>query len=157
MNNWMINNFCDNRSSACPTRQHQAYKRFEIAAGPLQIECRLKQRSKSRDEGRGRLTSTVTIWFHKGLFSFSTKEEPRTTDTQWRYKSKISEKLGRCGRKNMLRPYLFWIGIEFSAVQGRLFPLWASVVRGCNDIIVLLFIFDLGRCVFKLLLLTNHA
>ena len=31
---------------------------------------------------------------------------PRTTDTQWRHKSKISENLGQCGRQNMLRPYL---------------------------------------------------
>ena len=31
---------------------------------------------------------------------------PRTTDTQWRHKSKISEKLGRSGRQNMLPPYL---------------------------------------------------
>ena len=31
---------------------------------------------------------------------------PRTTDTQWRHKSKISEKLGRSGRQNMLQPYL---------------------------------------------------
>ena len=30
----------------------------------------------------------------------------RTPDTQWRHKSKISEKLGRCGRQNMLWPYL---------------------------------------------------
>ena len=30
----------------------------------------------------------------------------RTTDTQWSHKSNISEKLGRCGRQNMLRPYL---------------------------------------------------
>ena len=30
----------------------------------------------------------------------------RTTDTQWRHKSKISVKVGRCGRQNMLRPYL---------------------------------------------------
>ena len=30
----------------------------------------------------------------------------RTMDTQWRHKSKISEKLGRFGRQNMLRPYL---------------------------------------------------
>ena len=30
----------------------------------------------------------------------------RTTDTQWRHKSKISEKLGQCGRQNMLRLYL---------------------------------------------------
>ena len=28
--------------------------------------------------------------------------------------------------------YKFGIGIEFSAVQWRLFPLWASVVRGFN-------------------------
>ena len=30
----------------------------------------------------------------------------RTTDTQWKHKSKISEKLGRCGRQNRLQPYL---------------------------------------------------
>ena len=32
--------------------------------------------------------------------------QARTMDTQLRHKSKISEKLGRCGRQNMLRPYL---------------------------------------------------
>ena len=31
---------------------------------------------------------------------------PRTTDTQWRHKSNKSENLGRCGRQNMLWPYL---------------------------------------------------
>ena len=31
---------------------------------------------------------------------------PRTTDTQWRHKSKKSENLGRWGRQNMLRLYL---------------------------------------------------
>ena len=31
---------------------------------------------------------------------------PRTTDTQWRYESKISEKLGRYGRQNILWLYL---------------------------------------------------
>ena len=42
---------------------------------------------------------------------------PWTTDTQWRHKSKISEKLGRCGRKNMLRPYLkIW---EWEWIFGR--------------------------------------
>ena len=30
----------------------------------------------------------------------------RTTDTQLRHKSKLSEKLGQCGRQNMFRPYL---------------------------------------------------
>ena len=32
--------------------------------------------------------------------------QARTTDTQWRHKSEKSENLGRCGRQNMLRPYL---------------------------------------------------
>ena len=43
--------------------------------------------------------------------------QPRTTDTQWMHKSKISEKLGRCGRQNMLRPYLkIW---EWEWIFGR--------------------------------------
>ena len=38
-------------------------------------------------------------------------------DTQWRHKSKISEKLGRCCRRNMLRPYLkIW---EWEWIFGR--------------------------------------
>ena len=41
----------------------------------------------------------------------------RTTDTQWSHKSNISEKLGRCGRQNMLRPYLrIW---EWEWILGR--------------------------------------
>ena len=54
----------------------------------------------------------------------------RTTDNQWRHKSKISEKLGQCGRQNMLRPYLKIWEWEWIFVQRRPFPLWASVVRG---------------------------
>jgi hypothetical protein len=54
----------------------------------------------------------------------------RTTDTQWRHKSKKSEILGRCGRQNMLRPYLKnWGGIWISAVQWRRFSHRVSVVR----------------------------
>ena len=41
----------------------------------------------------------------------------RTTDTQWRHKTKISEKLGWCGRQNMLWPYLeIW---EWELIFGR--------------------------------------
>ena len=58
----------------------------------------------------------------------------RATDTQWRHKSKKSEILGRCGRQNVLRPYLkIWIGIWFSAVQWRRFPHRASVVLDLNS------------------------
>ena len=32
--------------------------------------------------------------------------QTRTTDTEWRHKSKKSEILGRCSRQNMLWPYL---------------------------------------------------
>ena len=49
-----------------------------------------------------------------------------------RHKSKKSEKLGRCDRHNMLRPYLKiwdWDLIFSRAVQWWLFPHLASVVR----------------------------
>ena len=65
----------------------------------------------------------VTISFYcslKSIDNFHIKEryiQPRTTDTQWRHKSKISEKLGRCGRQNMLRPFLkIW---EWEWIFGR--------------------------------------
>ena len=42
---------------------------------------------------------------------------PRTTDTQWRHKSKIYVKLGRCGKQNMLWLYLkIW---EWEWICGR--------------------------------------
>ena len=53
----------------------------------------------------------------------------RITDTQSRHKLKKSENLGRCGRENMLRPYLKF-GSGFSAMQWRRFPHRASVVCG---------------------------
>jgi hypothetical protein len=40
----------------------------------------------------------------KRLKSFHPSD--RLIRTQWRHKSKISEKLGRCGRQNILQPYL---------------------------------------------------
>ena len=43
--------------------------------------------------------------------------KPRTTDTQWRQKSKKPENSGRCGRQNMLPPYLkIW---EWEWIFGR--------------------------------------
>ena len=43
---------------------------------------------------------------------------PRTTDTQWRHKLKISEKLSQCGRQNMPRLYLkIWDWIFGRAVK----------------------------------------
>jgi len=47
-------------------------------------------------------TTLTLLWLQLS----PTFQNPRTTDTQWRHKSKISERLGRCGRQNMLRPYL---------------------------------------------------
>jgi hypothetical protein len=49
-------------------------------------------------------------WRLKGRWYVHTTKEieiiPRTTDTQWRHKWKKSEIFGRCGRQNMLWPYL---------------------------------------------------
>ena len=65
---------------------------------------------------------------------------PRTTDTQWRHKSKISEKLVRCGRQNMLRPYLNiweweWIfGRAVKAISslGICSPCWNALTLGVS-------------------------
>ena len=54
----------------------------------------------------GKLYFTVKL---KILKREESQYRSRTTDTQWRHKSKISEKLGRRGRQNMLRPHIkFW-------------------------------------------------
>ena len=56
-------------------------------------------------------------------------------------KIKETENLGRCGRQNMLRPYLkFGSGSGFWAVQGRWFPHWASVVRAQECLLIPLFV-----------------
>ena len=43
--------------------------------------------------------------FYEIFLKFYSKNS-RTTDIQWRHKSKRSENLGWCGRQNMLQPYL---------------------------------------------------
>ena len=56
--------------------------------------------------------------------------DPRTTDTQWRHKSKKPKILGRCGRRKCFgRTYKFGIGIWFLAMQRRRVPNLVSVVR----------------------------
>ena len=58
--------------------------------------------SGSRSKRFSKYTRTLSIPFC--LLSRSNQlNKPRTTDTQWRHKSKISEKLGICGWQNMLR------------------------------------------------------
>ena len=58
------------------------------------------------------LTVLTVIFFLHCL-----KVRARTTDTQWRHESKKSEILGRCGRQNMLRPYLkIW---QWELIFGR--------------------------------------
>ena len=68
----------------------------------------------------------------------------RTTDTQWRHKSKISEKLGRCGRQNMLPPYLkIW---EWEWIFGRAVKAISSLgVRSPCDILCTTIFLTSGR------------
>ena len=59
------------------------------------------------------------------VFLSKNRVQTRTTDTQWRHKSKISEKLGRSGRQNMLRPYLtIW---EWEWIFGRAVKAFSSL------------------------------
>ena len=60
----------------------------------------------------------------------------RTTDSQWKHKSKKSENLGQCGRQSMLRLYL---KIWFWAFQWGQFPHRASVVRGRHYYLITVF------------------
>ena len=80
------------------------------------------------------LCTTYYYWLTMGLNLFWNRicilvylcwQDSRTTDTQWRHKSKKPEILGRCGRQHMLWPYLF--GIWFS---WRPYSYQASVVHG---------------------------
>ena len=55
--------------------------------------------------------------------------QTRTADTQWRHTSKKYENLGRCGRQNMLRPYLKiweWEWISGPAVKAICSPVVRS-------------------------------
>ena len=86
---------------------------------------------------------------HEQFNSSSAMIKSRTTDTQWKHKSKKSENLGRCGRQNMLRPYLKiweweWIfGCTVKAVSSLgVSSLWtdtfrtiwlASITQGSNS------------------------
>ena len=53
-----------------------------------------------------KLASFLNQTWSLSILMIKHKFGPRTTDTQWRHKSKISENLGRCSRQNMLQPYL---------------------------------------------------
>ena len=62
--------------------------------------------------------------------------QARTMDTQWRHKSKMSEKMGRCGRQNMLRPYLkIWEWIFGRAVKAISF-LGVRVICNLLDLLL---------------------
>ena len=82
-------------------------------------------------------------------------------DTQWRHKSKKSENYGRCGRQNMLRPYLkFW---EWEWIFGRAVKAISSpgVRSPCItpfDVVVLTFlVISDHRSIFaRKLFLLNH-
>ena len=63
--------------------------------------------------GRHWIIKNQSQLFSKYSFLTCQQQAPRTTDTQRRH----SENLGRCGRQNMLRPYLkIW---EWELIFGR--------------------------------------
>ena len=67
----------------------------------------------------------------------------RTTDNQWKHKSKISEKLGRCGRQNIVLPYLKiwdwnWIfgrAVKTISSMGVRSP-WDSLIFECVNVML---------------------
>ena len=70
----------------------------------------------------------------KEHFYFYASARSRTTDTQWRHKSKKPENLGRCGRQNMPQPYLKiweWEWIFGCAVKAISSPSICSLCARC--------------------------
>ena len=55
---------------------------------------------------KSNLINFRSIPYLRTTYDASPRSHARTTDTQWRHKSKKSKNLGRCGRQNMPRPYL---------------------------------------------------
>ena len=83
----------------------------------------------------------------------------RTTDTQWRHISKISEKLVRCGRQNMLRPYLKiweweWIfGRSVKAISSLgVRSLWSARSQICKNIFQIAKLRDQEQIVIRIFL-----
>ena len=67
----------------------------------------------------------VNILQYTYFTSWWNVSKSRSTDTQWRHKSIISEKLGWCGRQNMLRPYLkIW---DWDWISGRAVKAFSSL------------------------------
>ena len=84
--------------------------------------CLQKNKEQDQRAQKEEVQSKVTVnknrkKIKKKVFCEEYLIRTRTTDTQWRHKSKKSENLGQCGRQNMLRPYLkIW---EWEWILGR--------------------------------------
>ena len=79
------------RTSLLPLPLKLLYCEVSLILHRIPLLCRVVQTKLGQSKS----------WSHG---SVSIMEQ--TTDTQWRHNSQIYEKFGRCGRQNMLRPYL---------------------------------------------------
>ena len=119
---WTFQGFCENTDSNMYLANNQSnnksheksngwglYDSYESRTWKKQqIQCR----NFPQQQSQNLIKVPLDHYFEVVLMSWA-----RTTDTQWRHKSKISEKLGRCGRQNMLPPYYtIW---EWEWIFGR--------------------------------------
>ena len=102
------------KSGQFTASSRNGHRRFST----LKFIQKLKDDYKSGPVQQLKNLHTFKLWHN-----FCWAKSP-TTDTQWRQKSKISEKLGRCGRQSMLPPYLkIW---EWEWIFGRVVKANAS-------------------------------
>ena len=97
--------------SWCEPTQHCELQTLNFVQKlPISLESFTDNRLMLTYQILGHNNQGIVCLITQSNFVFRTQNFPwmslRTTDIQWRHKSKISEKLGRCGRQNMLRPYL---------------------------------------------------
>ena len=79
---------------------------FACSLGHFRIYSRREIQFKRPSTLKYRICLWRMGWVREFVMRICLCPIPRTTDSQWRHKLKISEKLGRCGRQNMLPPFL---------------------------------------------------
>ena len=86
--------------------------------GPTQFLCLVVQWwSRKRFEQNGAKLFLIELHLNLRIHYDLRRFLFESTDTQWRHESKKSENLGRCGRQNILQPYLkIW---EWELIFGR--------------------------------------
>ena len=104
---WGCASACQGRHHRCPRLQKKLVSLDYFFFCKEKRKLFVNKRCQASSRTSAAICTSESVWNLSFTFWIGKIYlQSRTTNTQWRHKSKISEKLGRCGRQNMLRPYL---------------------------------------------------